>query len=130
MTNALTDVRVALAEALNDANFRATAEVPLTFSPPLCWVAPRAPYRRPGQTFGRKKVNLAVVCIAAQGTNAVALEAVDQLTSDVADFIEAMDGFRLDSEEIDAPQLFPSAQGQEYLGAVVNVVVEVARTSG
>jgi len=127
MSNALTDVRQSLAEALSDANFRATAEVPQTFSPPLCWVAPRAPYRRPGQTFGRKKVNLAVVCIAAQGTNAKALADVDQLASDVADAIEAMDGFRLDSEEIDAPQLFPSAQGQEYLGAVVNVWCEVAR---
>jgi len=127
MSNALTDVREALAEALTDANFRASAEVPQTFTPPLCWVAPRAPYRRPGQTFGRKKVNLAVVCIAAQGTNSVALAAAEQLASDVADAVEAMEGFRLDSEEIDAPQLFPSAQGQEYLGAVVNVWCEVAR---
>jgi hypothetical protein len=127
MSNALTDVRTALAQALTTAGFRSTAEVPQMFTPPLCWVAPRAPYRQPGQTFGRKRVLVGVVCLAAQGTNAVALEAVDQLASDVADAIEAMSGFRLDSEEIDAPQLFPSAQGQEYLGAVVNVVVEVAR---
>jgi hypothetical protein len=127
MTNSLTDVREALAEALTTAGFRSTAEVPQTFSPPLCWVAPRAPYRRPGQTFGLKRVSLAVVCLAAQGTNAVALEQVDQLASDVADAIEAMAGFRLDAEEIDAPQLFPSAQGQEYLGAVVNVICDVAR---
>lgn len=127
MSNSLTDVRTTLATALTDAGFRATAEVPQTFSPPLCWVAPRAPYRSPGQTFGFKRIRLGVVCLAAQGTNAKALEDVDQLASDVADAIEAMDGFRLDGEEIDAPQVFPSAQGQEYLGAVVNVLVEVAR---
>lgn len=126
-SNPLTDVRTALATALTAAGFRSTAEVPQTFSPPLCWVAPRAPYRRPGQTFGLKRISLAVVCLASAGTNAVALAAVDQLASDVADAIDAMAGFRLDSEEIDAPQLFPSAQGQEYLGAVVNVLVEVAR---
>lgn len=127
MSNDLTDVRAALATALADAGFRAVSEVPQTFSPPLCWVAPRAPYRTPGKTFGLKRVNLAVVCLAAQGTNAKALEDVDQLASDVADAINAMSDFRLDAEEIDAPQLFPSAQGQEYLGAVVNVWCEVAR---
>lgn len=127
MSNPLTDVRDALATALTTAGFRSTSEVPQTFSPPLCWVAPRAPYRRPGQMFGLKRISLAVVCLASQGTNAKALEDVDQLASDVADAIDAMDGFRLDGEEIDAPQLFPSAQGQEYLGAVVNVVVDVAR---
>lgn len=127
MSNDLTDVREALATALTTAGFRSTAEVPQTFTPPLCWVAPRAPYRTPGQTFGRKRIRLAVVCLAAQGTNAVALAAVDDLASSVADAIDAMSDFRLDSEEIDAPQLFPSAQGQEYLGAVVNVIVEVAR---
>jgi hypothetical protein len=127
VSNSLTDVREALAAALTTAGFRSTAEVPQTFSPPLCWVAPRAPYRKAGQTFGLKRISLAVVCLASTGTNAVALEAVDQLASDVADAVEAMTGFRLDSEEIDAPQLFPSAQGQEYLGAVVNVLVEVAR---
>jgi hypothetical protein len=127
MTNALTDVRTALSQALTTAGFRSTAEVPQTFTPPLCWVAPRAPYRQPGQTFGRKRIFLAVVCLAAQGTNAKSLEAVDELASSVADAIDAMAEFRLDTEEIDAPQLFPSAQGQEYLGAVVNVVVEVAR---
>lgn len=126
-SNSLTDVREQLANALTSAGFRATAEVPQTFSPPLCWVAPRAPYRTAGQTFGLKRIRLAVVCLASQGTNAVSLAAVDQLSSDVADAIEAMAGFRLDAEEIDAPQLFPSAQGQEFLGAVVNVVVEVAR---
>lgn len=127
MSNALTDVRAALAQALTTAGFRSTAEVPQTFSPPLCWVAPRAPYRTPGQTFARKRVRLAVVCLAAQGTNAASLEEVDALASAVADAIDAMSDFRLDAEEIDAPQLFPSAQGQEYLGAVVNVIVEVAR---
>lgn len=127
MTNALTDARTALSQALTTAGFRSTAEVPQTFTPPLCWVAPRAPYRQPGQTFGRKRIFLAVVCLAAQGTNAKSLEAVDELASSVADAIDAMAGFRLDTEEIDAPQLFPSAQGQEYLGAIVNVVVEVAR---
>jgi hypothetical protein len=127
MTNALTDVRQALAQALTTGGFRSTAEVPQTFTPPLCWVAPRAPYRQPAKVFGRKKVLLAVVCLAAQGTNATSLEAVDELASAVADFIDASASFRLDSEEIDAPQLFPSAQGQEYLGAVVNVWCEVAR---
>jgi hypothetical protein len=127
MSNALTDVREALAQALTTAGFRAVSEVPQTFSPPLCWVAPRAPYRKPGQTFGTKRISLAVVCLAAQGTNSAALAAVDDLASSVADTIDAMAGFRLDSEEIDAPQLFPSAQGAEYLGAVVNVLVEVSR---
>lgn len=127
MSNALTDVRAALAQALTTAGFRSVSEVPQTFTPPLCWVAPRAPYRTKGQTYGTKRVSLAVVCLATQGTNAVALAQVDQLASDVADAIDAMSGFRLDGEEIDAPQLFPSAQGQEYLGAVVNVVVDVAR---
>ena len=127
MTNTLTDVRATLATALTTAGFRSVSEVPQTFTPPLCWVAPRAPYRKSGQTFGTKRVSLAVVCLAAQGTNAAALEAVDQLATDVADAIDAMAGFRLDAEEIDAPQMFPSAQGQEYLGAVVNVIVDVGR---
>jgi len=127
MTNSLTSVREALATALTTAGFRSTAEVPQTFTPPLCWVAPRAPYRSAGQTFGRKRVRLAVVCLAAQGTNAVSLAAVDALASSVADAIDDMTAYRLDGDEIDATQLFPSAQGQEYLGAVVNVICEVAR---
>lgn len=127
MTNTLTTARTQLAGALVDAGFRVVPEVPKTFSPPLCWVAPRTPYRQQGQTFGRKRVSLAVVCLAASGTNAKALEALDELTSSVADFIEGSDGFRLGADEIDAPGLYQSAQGQEYLGAPVNVVVEVVR---
>lgn len=127
MTNNLTLVRQELAAALATAGFRTTAEVPQTFSPPLCWVAPRQPYRQPGQTFGRKRIGLAVVCLAANGTNAAALAAADELASSVADAIDAMDNFRLETEEIDAPQMFPGAQGQEYVGAVVNVWTEVAR---
>lgn len=126
-TNNLTAVREELAKALSNAGFRTTSEIPQTFTPPLCWVAPRQPYRQPGQAFGRKRISLAVVCLAAHGTNAAALEATDELASAVADAIDAMSNFRLEAEEIDAPQMFPSAQGQEYLGAVVNAWTEVAR---
>lgn len=127
MSNSLTAVRQELAQALANAGFRTDSEVPQTFSPPLCWVAPRQPYRQPGQTFGRKRISIAVVCLAANGTNATAFEQAEELASSVADAIDAMSNFRLESEEIDAPQLFPGAQGQEYLGAVVNVWTEVAR---
>jgi len=126
MTNALTVARDALSEALMAGGFRVVPEVPQTYSPPLCWVSPRQPYRQPGQTFSRKRVSLAVICVAAQGTNSAALAAVDELSSDVADLIESLDGFRLDTDEIDAPVLYPSAQGQDYLGASVNVTTEVA----
>ena len=56
------------------------------------------------------------------------LEAVDEMTSGVADLIDASDGFRLDAaEEIGVPEFYSSAQGQEYLGAAVNVFIEVDR---
>lgn len=126
--SALTDAREALKTVVEGAGFRVALEVPETYSPPLCWIAPRTPYRQSGQTFGRKKVSLAVICLAAAGTNATALAAVDDMTSEVADAIEASDAFRLDSEEIGVPQLYASAQGQQYLGAAVNVIAEVARS--
>jgi hypothetical protein len=50
------------------------------------------------------------------------------MASKVADAVEASDGFRLDAEEIGIPQLYTSAQGQQYLGAAVNVFCEVDRT--
>jgi len=127
VTNTLTVARSGLAAALSAAKFRVSPEVPQTFSPPLCWIAPRSPYRAPGQTFSRKRIALSVICLAASGTNAAALEAVDQLASDVADVVKATNWFRLDAEEIGVPQLYSSAQGQEYLGAAVNVIVEVDR---
>lgn len=128
MSNALTFARQSLADLLTDANFRTSSEVPQTFSPPLSWVAPRAPYRRPGQTFSRKRIALSVICLAAPGTNQTVLEAVDDMTSGIADVIDASDGFRLDpDEEIGVPEYYTSAQGQEFLGAAVNVYVEVDR---
>lgn len=127
MSNALTDARTRLTEALVEGGFRVVPEVPKTFSPPLCWIAPRTPYRQPGQTFARKRVSLAVVCLAGSGTNAKALADLDQMVSDVADFIEAGDVGRLGSDEIDAPGLYSSAQGQDFLGAAVNVLVDVTR---
>jgi len=128
MTNALTEARTSLASALTAKGFRVAPEVPQTFSPPLCWIAPRPPYRQPGQTFSRKRVSLAIICLAASGTNAAAFAAVDEMASSVADLIDDLDGFRLDAEEIGVPQLYTSAQGQEYLGAAVNVVCEVIRS--
>lgn len=127
MSNALTAARDALSEALKDAGYRVVPEIPQTYSPPLCWVSPRQPYRQPGQTFASKRVSLAVICVAAQGTNAKALESVDELTSEVADLIDSLDEFRLDVEEIDVPQLYPSSNGQDFLGAAVNVTTDVAR---
>jgi hypothetical protein len=129
MTNALTTARTGLASLLADAGFTVSSEVPQTFSPPLCWIAPRTPYRQPGQTIGSKKISLAVICLAAQGTNEDALEAVDDMTSSVADTVEASGVvYVLDpSEEIGVPQLYSSAQGQQYLGAAVNVLVRLAR---
>lgn len=127
MTSPLTQARRTLAAALTSAGIRATAEVPDTFTPPLCWVAPRDPYRGTGQTFSRKRVALAVVCIGGEGASNQAMEMVDQLATDVADTIECMEGYRLDPNEIDAPQLFPSAQQRQFLGAVVNVWTEVDR---
>lgn len=127
MSNALTDTRKTLAAALEAAGFRVASEVPQMFSPPLCWIVPRSPYRQQGQTFSRKKVSLSIVCLAAQGTNAEALAATDQMASDVADAVEQMDTYRLDTEEIGIPGLYSSAQGQEYVGAAVNVYIEVDR---
>lgn len=123
----LTDVREALKTVVEASGRRVALEVPETYSPPLCWIAPRAPYRQQGQTFGLKRVNLAVICLAAVGTNKAALEALDDMASEVADTIEASDTFRLDTEEIGIPQLYTSAQGQQYLGAPVNVIAEVGR---
>jgi hypothetical protein len=127
VTNTLTVARTGLAEALVEEGFRVLPEVPQTFSPPLCWISPRDPYRQQAQVFGCKRVSLAVVCLAASGTNAKALEALDEMTSSVADFIEASDQFRLGPSEIEAPGLYTSAQGQEFLGAAVNVLVDVSR---
>ena len=128
MSNALTYARQSLAQMLTDNDFRTSPEAPQTFSPPLCWVAPRSPYRQPGQSFARKKIALSVICLAAAGTNQTVLEAVDEMTSGVADLIDASDGFRLDAaEEIGVPEFYSSAQGQEYLGAAVNVFIEVDR---
>lgn len=124
----LTEARQELVDALTDAGFNAVTEVPQTYSPPLCWVAPRQPYRQQGQTVSRKRVSLAVVCIAANATNATALAEVDDFAETVADSIAQMDAYRLDpSEEIDAPQLYPGAQGQQFLGAAVNVITEISR---
>lgn len=126
--SAITDVRQELVDALKAAGFRAVTEPPQSFSPPLCWVAPRDPYRRQGQTVGRKRISLAVVCLAANATNSSALAAVDDFSEAVADTIAALDGWALDpTAEIDAPQLWPSAQGQQFLGAAVNVITEITR---
>jgi hypothetical protein len=128
MSNALTDVRVELKELLEADGHRVSPEVPQTFTPPLCWIAPRDPYRQAGQTFGRKKVFVSIVCLAAAGTNAEALEKTDEMASEVADLVDTLDGYRLDpAQEIGVPKLYTSAQGQEFLGAPVNVIAEVAR---
>lgn len=127
MPSDLTAVREELASALTEAGFRAVSEVPESFTPPLCWVAPRQPYRQPGKTFGRKRVSLAVVCLASHVLNGAALAEVDDLATNVADAIDAMTNFRLETDEIDAPQMFPATQNQSFLGAVVNVWTEVAR---
>lgn len=127
MTSPLTTARQTLAAALTANGIRATAEVPGTFTPPLCWVAPRDPYRAAGQTFARKRVALAVVVLAGEGMNDANMELLDELATEVANLVDAMEGYRLDQNEVDAPTLFPGAQGRQFLGAVVNVWTEVAR---
>jgi hypothetical protein len=128
VSNVLTTAREDLADALIALEFRVLKEVPQTFSPPVCWIEPRSPYRQPGQAFGRKRVYLTVVCLSGSGTNAKALETADELSSGIADAIELMNGFRLDpTEEIGVPGLYVSAQKQSFVGTPVNVIADVAR---
>lgn len=130
MSNPMTAVRAALTEVLEDAGVRVLPEVPNTFSPPICWAAPRSPYCQPGQAFGQVRVAVSVICVAAQGTSSAALEAVEELTWEVRALLDAADNFRLDPEEqIGVPVLYASAQGQGFLGAPVNVFVDVAPIS-
>lgn len=129
----LTDARVALAALLNTVEgVRAVTVVPQTFTPPICWVAPGAPYRQRAQAFGKKKINLVVVCLGGLSTNDASEAATEALAELVADKIDTSGHispyFRLDPlTEMDQPRLYPSGQNQQMLGIAVNCFLESTR---
>lgn len=129
MTSDLTAARTALAAVLNTVSgVRAVTEVPATFTPPIVWVAPGAPFRQRAQAVGKKRINLVAVCLGGMVTNDATDAATEDLAEKVADKIDTSTVFRLDPiAEMDQPRLYPSAQGQSMLGIAVNVFCEATR---
>lgn len=129
MSSDLQDARVALAEILNELDgVRAVTIVPQTFTPPICWVAPGAPYRQRAQAVGSKRINMVVVCIGGMATNDATEEATEELAEKVANEIDTNTRFKLDPlGEMDQPRLYPTANGQQMLGIAVNLFLEIPR---
>lgn len=129
MTSDLTAARTALAALLNTIpNVRAVTEVPSTFTPPIVWVAPGAPFRQRAQAVGKKRINLVAVCLGGMATNDATDAATEELAEWVADKIDTSTTFRLDPlAEMDQPRLYPTAQGQQMLGIAVNLMCESVR---
>lgn len=129
MTSDLTTARTALAELLNGVSgVRAVTVVPKTFTPPIVWVTARQPYRQRAQAVGKKRINLAAVCVGGMSTNDAAADAADDLAELVADAIDKSTTFLLDpNAEMDQPGYYKTAQGQDMLGISVNVICESTR---
>lgn len=129
MTADLTTARTGLVTLLNTVSgVRAVADIPQTFTPPICWVAAGAPFRQRAQSVGRKRINLVVVCLGGMSTNDAAEAATEDLAEKVADFIDTQTSYRLDPlVEMDQPRLYPTAQGQQMIGIAVNVMCESTR---
>lgn len=125
----LTEARKALVTLLNlIPDVRAVTVVPKTFTPPIVWVTARQPYRQRAQAVGRKRINLAAVCVGGMSTNDAAAAAADDLAELVADAIDKSTTFLLDpSAEMDQPLSYQTAQGQDVLGIAVNVICESTR---
>jgi len=125
----LTEAREALAALLNDVEgVRAVTVIPQTFTPPICWVAAGSPFRQRAQAFGRKRINLVVVCLGGMSTNTATEEATENLAELVANAIDGSTQFLLDPlAEMDQPRLYPAAQGSSMLGIAVNVICEATR---
>lgn len=114
-----------LAETLDARGFRATAEVPQTFSPPLCYVAFVG--AAAGQTFAEWRVEMVVWCLAGYGTNSqVTTDALD-LAQQVAALVDDLPGYRLDGQFVGQLQALPMPQGQDCIAAPVSVVTKVPR---
>lgn len=129
MTSDLTTARSDLATLLNTiSGVRAVTEVPAIYTPPICWVAPGAPYRQRAQAVGKKRIRLVVVCLGGMSTNDATDAATEELAEKVADKIDTSTKFMLDPlAEMDQPRLYPAAQGQSMLGIAVNVIAESTR---
>lgn len=125
----LTDARTMLAELLNTIpDVRAVTVVPQTFTPPIVWVTARSPYRQRGQAVAEKRINLAAICVGGMSTNDAALDAAEALAEAVADKVGTSTAFLLDpAAEIDQPQSYRTAQGQDMIGIAVNLIARSTR---
>jgi hypothetical protein len=129
MTSDLKAARAALVSLLNGVSgVRAVSVVPKTFTPPIVWVTARQPYRQRAQAVGRKRINLAAVCVGGMSTNDAAADAADDLAELVADAIDRSTTFLLDpGAEMDQPMAYQTAMGQDMVGIAVNIICESVR---
>lgn len=125
----LQSARVMLETLLNSVEgVRATANIPQTFSPPICFVMAGVPYRQRAQAVGRKRIRLTVVCLGGASTNDETEAVTEELAEKVAAEIDKSTTFMLDPvAEMDQPRLYPGPTNQQFLGIAVNVICETTR---
>jgi hypothetical protein len=133
VTNALTQVRIALKAALDEIWGEAdgTPLVYLTVTDadaPLVYVAPGNPYlSRSGANYGAETVRCNLVCVAEPGDNDVATEQLDAMVLAVIDAVDAMEDFWVDTDDtVDLPGQV-QINGQIHLAVSVEVQTEIRR---
>lgn len=128
MSNPLSDVRAAIADALTAAGLQAYKTVPDRAVPPLVYVAPGNPYvSYEGATFNGQIVRCYLVPIAARGTNDVNAEQLDELVLQVLDAVRAapeLAEFTLG--DVGQPGQVP-INGQSHLGVDIEIQTEIHR---
>lgn len=115
MTNAITQVRIDLAEDLTTAGFKASDHIPKRIVPPVAIISARSPYLEAGRTYVEWSVNLVVTLIAATAENSIATNALDQLIEDALNV--------LDVSEVGQPYML-TANNATYLAVDLNTTIQ------
>lgn len=115
------DLRVELRDALEEADLHAFLIEPEKVNPPLVFVSPDDPYLTfEGANSGNVIVHHQLAIAAGRGVNEVAAGEVDRILAVVLNAIPA------DYAIGDARTGKITINGQQYLGAEVNVLREIA----
>lgn len=120
MTNEITAAKVEFKLDLVAGGLNVSDFVPERIVPPIVIINSGVPYLRPSSLGSEYTLNLELVCVAAQATNKMASEKLDELLETV---INALPGY---ARMISAGQPFNlQTNNTEYLAVSVNTDVQI-----
>lgn len=120
MTNEITAAKVEFKLDLVAGGLNVQDYVPERITPPIVIINSGVPYLRPDSLGQEYVLNLELVCVAAQATNKMATEKLDELLEDV---INALPGY---ARMIQAGQPFNlQTNNTEYLAVSVQTDVRI-----